>query len=111
MKNLEVCKWAKIASNPNSIGFMKDFIHYVNLTFAGIVHECPYQGHFKMINATFDYTNSEVAETFKRIQAFPNGSYRLTLRVHNKKDFHIGILKIYYDFYFRENHLNSFDTL
>lgn len=110
LKNLEVCKWMKVSKSSKG-GWLKDMIAYLNLTFAGIIHACPYKGHFAMINATNNLDNPDIAKALKAMQVYPNGAYRFRIRIHDQRDDNIGTFIFWNDFYSRENHLNGYDTL
>jgi hypothetical protein len=95
----------------SSPGFMKDYIKMLNVSFGGFVHECPYKGEFRIVNAAFDHSNKEYISSLRKIQIFPNGKYKITVKVHNKKDENIGSMILHSEVYTRENHLNSYDNL
>jgi hypothetical protein len=42
LKNVEICKMAKVIRSPAG-NLLKNWFEYTNLTFAGIIHECPYK--------------------------------------------------------------------
>lgn len=109
MKNLEFCKWAKIATGP-SFGFMKNFVNYINQTFKGVVRACPLQGNFQMVNASFNLENKAANNFLDRVQVFPNGFYKLTIKIHKSDDEMIGMIKMNYVVYIRSHHLSGFEN-
>jgi hypothetical protein len=49
LKNQAVCTWVKTANGAN-IGFMKNFIYFINMTFGRFVKECPYKRSLNVVN-------------------------------------------------------------
>lgn len=90
---------------------MKDFIKYVNMSFDGIIHNCPYKGTVRIINGSLDAENNERQSLLDNVQKFPNGLYIFTAIYRRKKDENIFTFTMTYEVYFRENHLISYDTL
>lgn len=78
---------------------------FFNDTFHGFIRECPYVGVFKIENATFN-ANSEAMKDFHRVQFFPNGQYKLWIKIFNKRDENISNYTIFVDIYYRSNVLN-----
>jgi hypothetical protein len=107
MKNLGICTWAKIANGP-TLGFMKDYIKMINISFSGIIHECPYQGPFRVVNASFDVSNEEFLKVSKNVQSdWPNGIYKVFIKVYRKEDDNVGRLVLTYEAYDREAHIRG----
>jgi hypothetical protein len=93
----------KLVSN---VGFLKELVAFVNESFNGIVHECPYQGKFAIVNASFG-ENTKAMEKMILIQHFPNGMYKLHAHVFRKKDDNIGTMALFFEVKRRVNIINQ----
>lgn len=105
-KNLDICQLTKIALGN---GMMNTVLRYVNQTFQGVIHECPYSGWLRVINGTFNIASDK--NDLDRLQLFPNGNYKWIVFAFNKRDPNIFTGILYYDLYSRENAVNNYENL
>jgi len=110
LKDINLCKIVKRKNDPQ-IGFMRNYLKVINMTLSGAIHECPYRGKFRVVNGGIDHTKENYTLLTESIQLFPNGYYILTARSYNKNDSNIGSFTIYFDSYFRQNHLDGYESL
>jgi hypothetical protein len=100
-KKWEVCKLLK---NPQF--HVKKIVEYANVIFKGIIHECPYQGRVEVVNSSLISGKN----TMDKVQIFPNGYYKLTLRIWSDRDKKILMTVIYHENFWKTNTLNFFDS-
>jgi hypothetical protein len=100
-KKWEVCKLLRKSQN-----YMQNLVEYANVIFKGLIHECPYQGRVEVTNASMISGRS----TMNGIQIFPNGYYKLSLRIWSDKDENIIMPIIYYENFWKTNTLNFFES-
>lgn len=88
-KNLNACDLTKFcANNP----MMKPLIDYTNKTiFSGMIRECPYSGFVRIENASI---YQEDSARLIKFQIFPNGEYKVDIKLFNKRDENMATLSI-----------------
>lgn len=101
----------QMRTNDTRLGFMKKFMLMANSIVSGALHECPYKGKFLIINGGINHNKGRYSELSDSMQVFPNGYYILSARCYNKNDTNIGSFSIYYDNFYRGNHLEGFESL
>lgn len=92
--NVDICKLNLIITK---VPFMKMLVDYINVTFNGIVHECPYQGKFKIVNASFGKPSRPENRAFINVQPLPNGIYKIQTRSYNRRDPHIHSMSLFFE--------------
>jgi hypothetical protein len=108
-KKLDVCV---VIRDLNSLPLLKPAFEWMNVTFPGMVHPCPYAVtlllHF-IISFSLEFTrivqdlkianaslggNSDKAMLTKDALPFPNGNYKMNIKYSDDIDDHIGSVKI-----------------
>lgn len=93
IRDIDVCRLNQIMKR---VQFMKELFNFGNATFGGAIHDCPYEGKFKIVNASVgSVSNSGAQEKFMAFQNFPNGIYRFQIHSYNKRDENIGIITLF----------------
>lgn len=85
---------------------MRPLADFVNTTFQGIIHECPYFGNIKIENATYD-RNGKAMEDLAKVQIFPNGQYKTWVMIFSDKDSNIANVTVFFDVVDRMSVLNN----
>lgn len=89
LQDVNVCKLTDILNNP----MLRPIIEWANSTILkGFIRQCPYSAGWVLVeNASFV---SEEMRKLDSLQTFPNGYYRLDLKLFNRRDDNISSITL-----------------
>lgn len=93
------------------MGYLGQLLDTMNQTLKGLIRVCPYQGKFRITNATFFVNMSDPNDKWARANPsnVPNGNYKLRILAFNKNDDNIATFTIFWDINYRQLSLASND--